>query len=68
MMTASVLLNRWLGHQRITASEFARRIDYDRTAIHRVLHNQKLPTLTLAAKIEKITEGEIKASSWINQE
>jgi DNA-binding XRE family transcriptional regulator len=57
-------LQSWLGAAKMSQAELARRCEYDRSNMHRVLVGRLKPSLTLAAKIELVTKGIISANDW----
>ena len=48
----------------MTQAEFARRIEYDKGNLHRLLSGSHRPSLDLAFKIESETGGAVPASAW----
>jgi transcriptional regulator with XRE-family HTH domain len=49
----------------ISAAEFARRIGYDRSNLHRLLNEHDAwPSLELARKIERETTGRVPMALW----
>lgn len=57
-------LKSWLEAASISQAELARRLEYDKGNMHRVLNGRLRPTLDLAFKIERETDGVIPASAW----
>ena len=57
-------LSAWLQAQNISQAEMARRCEYDRSNFHRLLSGKLSPSLVLAARIERETNGAIPAVSW----
>ena len=57
-------LETWLEDRKITQADFARRIEYDRGNFNKILSGALWPTLELALKIEKATNGSIPMSAW----
>jgi hypothetical protein len=57
-------LKTWLSTNKIAAAEFARRVEYDRSNFHRLLHGELWPTLDLAHRIERETAGTVPMASW----
>ena len=57
-------LKSWLEAASISQAELARRLEYDKGNMHRVLNGRLRPTLALAFKIERETDGVIPASAW----
>jgi plasmid maintenance system antidote protein VapI len=54
----------WLKQSEISAAELARRCEYDRSNMGKVLKGSIKPTLDLAFRIERATDGAIRAQSW----
>jgi transcriptional regulator with XRE-family HTH domain len=50
--------------ENISQAEMARRCGYDRSNFHRLLSGKLSPSLTLAARIERETNGAIPAVAW----
>jgi transcriptional regulator with XRE-family HTH domain len=57
-------LKSWLDASSITQAELARRLEYDKGNMHRILNGRLRPTLDLAFRIERETGGAIPASAW----
>jgi DNA-binding XRE family transcriptional regulator len=57
-------LAKYLSDHRITDEDFAKSVGCHRTRINRIKRGKAKPSLDLAIKIERITEGEIPASSF----
>ena len=57
-------LAAWLQAHTISQAEMARRCEYDRSNFHRLLSGKLSPSLALAARIERETNGAIPAVSW----
>jgi aspartate carbamoyltransferase catalytic subunit len=57
-------LTAWLRSENISQAEMARRCEYDRSNFHRLLSGKLSPSLTLAARIERETNGAIPAVAW----
>lgn len=58
-------LQSWLKAAKIPAAELARRCEYDRSNMHKILKGENKPSLALAARIERETGGAIPAADWI---
>lgn len=67
-MAPNEALKSWLGKRDIPAAEFARRVEYDRSNFHNILEGYLRPSLSLAARIERQTDGEILATAWADYE
>jgi aspartate carbamoyltransferase catalytic subunit len=63
-MTAHSRLSAWLRAENISQAEMARRCEYDRSNFHRLLAGNLSPSLALAARIERETNGAIPAVAW----
>ena len=57
-------LQCWLEAAKISQAELARRVEYDRSNLHRILNGSLRPSLQLAARIERETGGVIPAAVW----
>jgi len=57
-------LTEWLRSENISQAEMARRCEYDRSNFHRLLSGKLSPSLALAARIERETNGAIPAVAW----
>jgi transcriptional regulator with XRE-family HTH domain len=57
-------LKSWLNAAGLTQAEFARKIEYDKGNLHRLLNGGLRPSLDLAFKIERVTDGVIPAAAW----
>lgn len=64
-MTTNHRLEAWLKQTGVSAAEFARRCEYDPSNMAKLLKGRIRPTLEMAFKIERQTEGVIPASSWV---
>lgn len=63
-MEPNARLQSWLEAAKMKPAEMARRCEYDRSNFHRVLAGKVMPSLNLAARIERITGGAIPARDW----
>jgi transcriptional regulator with XRE-family HTH domain len=63
-MATNLRLQAWLKAAKISQAEMARRCEYDRSNFHRVLNGNLMPSLSLAARIERETGGAIPAAAW----
>ena len=59
------ILKDWLSEAGMTASELARRCEYDRSNMDKILKGTNRPSLALAFRLEQATDGKVPASSWI---
>jgi len=57
-------LSAWLSAANISQAEMARRCGYDRSNFHRLLAGKLMPSLALAARIERETKGDVPAVMW----
>src|SRR5687768_17381028 len=57
-------LSAWLAAANVSQAEMARRCEYDRSNFHRLLSGKLMPSLALAARIERETNGAIPAVAW----
>jgi len=58
----------YLSERGITQRAFAKDLGVDPGTVSRMSRNEMTPSLDLAAKIERITNGHIKAVSWVEQQ
>jgi predicted transcriptional regulator len=58
-------LQAWLRSADVTAAEFARRCEYDPSNMSKLLKGTLRPTLDMAFRIERATDGKVPASSWV---
>jgi transcriptional regulator with XRE-family HTH domain len=49
------ILSTWLIKNEMTAAELARRIEASRSAVHRIVHGDRSPSLKMAQKLAKVT-------------
>lgn len=63
-MDPRAALETWLTDRQITQADFARRIEYDRGNFNKILAGALWPSLELALRIEKATNGSIPMSAW----
>ena len=64
-MTTHHRLDAWLKQTGTTSAEFARRCEYDPSNMAKLVKGRIRPTLEMAFKIERATDGVIPASSWV---
>lgn len=57
---------KWLKSTPMTVSEVAEELDVSVSSIHGLKEGRFPPGLKLALRIERLTEGEILASSWVD--
>lgn len=59
-------LARWLKRNRLSITKFAAQHDMDRIQVQRLLNGERQRvSVTMAARIEHATSGEVPWSSWI---
>lgn len=58
-------LKAWLKEQGITQAQFAARIQISQGGLNDILNARKKPSLEVAARIERATEGAITAISFV---
>tara|TARA_R110000868_G_C10784959_1_gene755819 strand:- start:36 stop:239 length:204 start_codon:yes stop_codon:yes gene_type:complete len=63
-METHTRLKSWLAAASISQAEMARRLEYDKGNLHRLLNGTLRPTLDLAFRIERETNGAVPASAW----
>lgn len=51
-----------------TQADFAARIGVDQATVSKLCRGKLLPSLPLAVAIERATDGQIKAVSWVSDE
>ena len=64
IMANHLTLSRWLEREAITRAEFARRCEYDPSNLTKLLRGTVRPSLDVAARIERLTEGAVPATGW----
>lgn len=50
-----------------TRKDWADRIGVSKSYLSDLLNGKAVPSLAVAAKIERLTDGEVSASSWIDE-
>jgi hypothetical protein len=64
-MDPRTALRSYIADIDITHAEFARRIGYDRSNLHRLLNDKSAwPSLELARQIERETTGRVPMALW----
>ena len=61
------VLHSFLSDRGITQSDFAARLHVDQATVSRLVRGVARPSLDLAVRIERETEGLIPASSWVGE-
>ena len=59
-------LKAWIDQTGQSVNEFARRVEYDHSNMHKLVKGAIRPSLELAFRIERATEGVIPAASWVD--
>lgn len=59
------LFAAWLASERLSYSEFGRRVGVDRARIQRCATGERGPGLELALLIDEATDGKVPAASWV---
>lgn len=57
-------LSRWIDASGMTRDEVAARLGVARQHVDRLCRAENRPSLTLAAEIEKLTRGAVRAVDW----
>ena len=63
-MSNHLTLSDWLTKQEISRAEFARRCEYDPSNLSKLLVGKVRPSLDVAVRIERITEGAVPVTGW----
>ena len=58
-------LSAYLKQQNLTQTAFAARLHISSSHLSLLLAGKKTPSLALAVRIERVTAGAIKATSWV---
>lgn len=61
-------LDAYLAENRIRQAEFAARVGTSQATISKLINRTVLPSLELAARIERETSGAVMAASWVPPE
>jgi len=51
-----------------TQAEWARRLDVSRGYLHGIINGTKRPSLSLAIRIERLTNGAVPVESWVEED
>jgi transcriptional regulator with XRE-family HTH domain len=62
---AACSLGTWLKRTKTSHAEFARRLGVTDSAVWRWAHGERSPKITVAFRIEELTRGAVRASSWV---
>ncbi len=60
-------LGDWLKKESMTQAAFAELIDSDQGHVSDLVHGKVRPRLDSVARIEKATDGQVKAADWLEQ-
>lgn len=63
--TGASRLTRWLEENEVSLSSFAKTVECSKSAAGALKLGTMTPGLKLAARIEKATNGEVPAVSWV---
>ena len=58
-------LSEWLAAQGVSRAEFARRCEYDPSNLTKLLKGKFRPSIDVAVRIERVTEGAVPVAGWI---
>lgn len=58
-------LKKYLDNNKITITDFAKKIGIHRNNLSRIINGNHFPSRTVAYKIEKLTSGEVTAESLL---
>ena len=58
------LLSRWLDAKGMSRDDLAAKLGVHRSTVDRLCRGDRRPDLTLAFEIEKLSKGEVPASTW----
>lgn len=64
-MANNVMLKKYLTKTSLTQCDFAEAIGVSNGHLSQLISGQKSPSLELAVKIERETDGFVQASSWV---
>lgn len=62
------LLDHHLRERKISGASFARMLGVSEAYLSQLRRGRRLPSLSLAMKIERATEGEVRAAAWTAEE
>lgn len=60
-------LMEWLDARHVVHADFARQAGISPRALRYILAGRNIPTLATAFQIERLTEGQIPASIWLER-
>lgn len=61
-------LNQWLAERQMRPAQFAREAKVGPSTIHRILTGERKPGLSLAARIERLTDGKVTCRELAGEE
>lgn len=61
-------LNEYIAKEQLTLSEFARRLDVNRSTVHRWYYGVRQPRMAHLPRIEKATGGKVRARDFFPPE
>ena len=64
----STPLDTYLERAKITDDDFGALIERDRTMVSKLRRGKLLPTLEVAGRIERVTNGEVPMQSWVREQ
>lgn len=63
-MSNHLTLSEWLERSEVSKADFARELEYDPSNLSKLLRGKARPSLKVAVRIERITEGAVPATGW----
>lgn len=66
-MTTHNRLKSWIETNGQSVNEFARRVEYDHSNMHKLVKGVIRPSLDLAFRIERATDGAVPAAAWVER-
>ena len=58
-------LSEWIDARELTREQVAQRLEIGRTYLDKLCRAQSRPSLELALKIDKMTDGAVPATDWL---
>ena len=62
------MLKKYLKANRATQRDFASSLGISQAFLSQLLNGRRIPSLDLAVRIERLTDGAVPASSWVKQD
>ena len=62
----STALQDYMDRQKISDADISAKIGRDRTIVSRIRRGKMLPSLEIAAAIERATKGKVPMKSWVS--